>query len=155
MPVQLGWLRLGDVALLPVGVEEAVARDKRVGAVVAEGVHQEVKDNRKEALQDSIGTETLQVSTGVSAPPESRHRGSERLEDQVAEEVPEDVPPEANDEVGRQLGEPGLDHVGRVPKGSTELAVGMRTYFLPVFCLPGLMSTDLKKAKAYSTGLLA
>ena len=83
------------------------------------------------------------------------HSSSERLEDHVAEEVSENVPPEANDEVGRQLGKPGLDHVGRVPKGSTELAVGMRTYFLPVFCLPGLMSTDLKKAKAYSTGLLA
>ena len=69
--------------------------------------------------------------------------------------MPEDMPPEAHDEVGRQLGEPGLDHVGRVSKGSTELALGRDTYFLPVFCLPGLMSTDLKKAKAYSTGLLA
>ena len=82
-------------------------------------------------------------------------RGSERLEDQVAEEVPEDVPPEAHDEVGRQLTEPGLHHVGRVPKGSTELVGSKDTYFFPVFCLPGLMSTDLKKANAYSTGLLA
>ena len=63
--------------------------------------------------------------------------------------------PEPSDEVGLQLGEPGLDQVGRVPKGSTELGMGRDTYFLPVFCLPGLMSTDLKKAKAYSTGLLA
>ena len=95
------------------------------------------------------------MSIGFSAQSESLNRISERLEDQVAEEVLENVPPETNDEVRFQLGEPGLDQVSGVPKSPTELAMGMRTYFLPVFCLPGLMSTDLKKAKAYSTGLLA
>ena len=92
---------------------------------------------------------------GFTKMSEGGHPGSERLQDQVAEEVPEDVPPEANDEVGLQLTESGLDHVGGVPKSSTDLALKRDTYFLPVFCLPGLMSTDLKKAKAYSTGLLA
>ena len=95
------------------------------------------------------------MSIGFSAQSESLNRISERLEDQVAEEVLENVPPETNDEVWLQLTQSGFYQVSGIPKSPTELTVGMRTYFLPVFCLPGLISTDLKNANAYSTGLLA
>ena len=107
------------------------------------------------AIQGSVSILTLLERTGFCRTFVGCHLGSERLKDQVAIEMLDDVTPEPYNEVGFHLTESGLYHVGSVPKRSTEL-VGLKdTYFLPVFCLPGLMSTDLKKAKAYSTGLLA
>ena len=105
-------------------------------------------------IQGSVSIETLLKRNGFCRTLKGCNLSSKWLKDQVAIEMLDGVTPEPNYEVGFHLTESGLYHVGSVPKSSTEL-VGLRgTYFLPVFYLLGLISTDLKKANAYSTGLL-
>ena len=100
LPEYLGWLRLGDVALLLYSVEEVTTPDERGGAVLAANVYLELKENNKDAFLLSGGTETLQVNTGFNSSSQCRNRSSERLKNQVAKEVLENVPPETNDKVG-------------------------------------------------------
>ena len=106
-------------------------------------------------IQSSVSIETLLKRTGFCRTLKGFNLSSKWLKDQVAIEMLDGVTPEPNYEVGFHLTESSFYHVSSVPKSSTEL-IGVRgTYFLPVFCLPGLISTDLKNANAYSTGLLA
>ena len=106
-------------------------------------------------IQGSVSIETLLDRTGYYRTLKGCNHSSKWLKNQVAIEMLDGVTPEPNYEVGFHLTESSFYHVSSVPKSSTEL-IGVRgTYFLPVFCLPGLISIDLKNANAYSTGLLA
>ena len=80
---------------------------------------------------------------------------SERLEDEVLKEVLCDVLPQVDDELRLHLFHPSLHYVRYVSKISTELTVRKFSYFLDTLNFVGFKSTDLKKPKAYSIGLVA
>ena len=80
---------------------------------------------------------------------------SERLEDEVLKEMLCDVLPQVDDELWLHLLHPSLHYVGNVSKISTELTARNHSYFLETLNFDGFRSTDLKKPKAYSIGLVA
>ena len=66
-----------------------------------------------------------------------------------------DVVPQVYDELRLDLLHPSLHDVSNVSKISTKLTAKDYSYFLETFNFDGFKSTDLKKPKAYSIGLVA